>query len=50
VTHGLPHLPLWLDEGIADLQQGAMSTLSTQLQKRLAGPELALLEHLQTLK
>jgi len=39
-----------LTDYFADLQQGATTTLSTQLQKRLAGPELALLEHLQTLK
>ena len=39
-----------LTDYLADLQQGTTSTLSTQMQKRLAGPELALLEHLQTLK
>ncbi len=35
---------------LADLQQGVEVLLSTQLQKRLAGPELALVEHLQTLR
>jgi len=35
---------------LADLQQGATFTLSTQLQKRLAGPEMALKEHLRTLR
>lgn len=39
-----------LTDYLADLQQGESSMLSTQLQKRLAGPELALLEHLQMLR
>jgi len=39
-----------LTDYLADLQQGAESMLSTQLQKRLARPELALVEHLQTLR
>ena len=39
-----------LTDYLADLQQGTTSTLSTQMKKRLAGPELALLEHLSTLK
>ncbi len=39
-----------LTDYLADLQQGDTTALSTQLQKRLAGPELALVEHLQTLK
>jgi len=39
-----------LTDYLADLQQGAESMLSTQLQKRLAKPELALVEHLQTLR
>jgi len=39
-----------LTDYLADLQQGAASMLSTKLQKRLAGPELALVEHLQTLR
>lgn len=39
-----------LTDYLADLQQGATTSLSDYLKKRLAGPELALLEHLQTLK
>ncbi len=39
-----------LTDYLADLQQGASSKLSMRLQKRLAGPELALAEHLQTLR
>lgn len=35
---------------LADLQQGATSRLSQQLQKRLAHPELALAEHIETLR
>lgn len=38
-----------LTDYLADLQQGATTSLSSYLQKRLAGPELALLEHLQTI-
>jgi len=39
-----------LTDYLADLQQGRSSMLSIRLQKRLAGPELALMEHLQTLR
>jgi len=39
-----------LTDYLADLQQGGSSMLSTQLQKRLAEPELALVEHLNTLR
>lgn len=39
-----------LTDYLADLQQGAATQLSTQLQKRLVDPELALAEHLQTLR
>jgi len=39
-----------LTDYLADLQQGATLMLSSELQKRLVGPELALVEHLKTLK
>ena len=39
-----------LTDYLADLRQGAASMLSTSLQKRLAEPELAMVEHLQSLR
>lgn len=39
-----------LTDYLADLQQGANTTLSTHLSKRLAQPELSLREHLQSLR
>ena len=40
-----------LTEYLADLRQGASrATLSARLSKRLAGPELALVEYLESLR